>query len=501
MKRKSILMSAATVMLSCTLAFSLSACQPRTQAAGQQASNQKSSSQNQDTNTNSTMLAQKLTAYEIDLQDSTKAFGSNTGIRKYLRNWASSRDIDCEVDASGNVIMTKASSKEYKEAPPTVIICPYDNEQGDEALSPIASALYIINNNENTGKLTVIFTQENGHQFTGTRKLDAQLFTDDSRVFYLNGTSKGQFSLKAAGSMLLKFSHRLSYTKPDYQLTYRISIKGLDRGQANSDLSDNTNAILRIKDLLNYMNNANIDYNLASIDGGSDDGLSPGDCTVTVTIDPNREQRFIDHMDAVTERFNADRSHEHPGATYLYTKTTTPEKVLDEESNETMMAFMYTLMNGMYRNNQMRLNEISGDPYTLNQVCYIHTGSSSVEINSVTNSLLDSDFKEVRENQGKLAKLTGMKMKVVSRSPIWEGNDKSDFSSDVAAAYKEYYNSSLKYSDSYASTGAQYIMRKNKKAQIVVLNMNDNVMEACTGTIIDYLINSVPGNEDSLLTR
>lgn len=505
MKLKSILSGAAALSLCCALIFTTSACEPRTQAAAQQSassgSKTESSEQTRNTAASATTLAQKLSAYEIELQDSTKAFSSNSGIRNYLKSWASSRDIACTTDSGGNVIMTRASSKDYQKAAPTIIICPYDAQQESQGISPIASALYIMNNNQSTGKLTVIFTQEKGHQFVGIKKLDKSLITDKSRVFYLNGTDKGQFSLKAASSMLMQFSHKLKYTKPEYSLTYQVTIHGLDRGQANSGISDNTNAILRIKELLKYMKGANIGYNIASIQGGSNDGLSPGSCTVTFTVDPNRQDKFITHMDNVTERFNADRAHEHPGATYLYKKVTTPSQVIDTDSAQTLLAFMYTLMNGMYTDNKIRNNNLSDDPYSLNCVTYIKTDPEKFTINSVSNSLLDSDQTEIRKAQKKLAGLTGTSAKVISTSPMWTGDEDDNFVSDVSTAYKKYNHAALRYSDSYASTGAGYIQKMNPKASIVVLNMNDSVLEACTGTIIDYLITSVSGHSDSLLSK
>jgi di/tripeptidase len=505
MKLKSILSAAAALSLCCALIFTTSACEPRTQAAAQQsaAASSKTSESSEQTGTtaSTTTLAQKLSAYEIELQDSTKAFSSNSGIRNYLKSWASSRDISCTTDAGGNIIMTRDSSKDYQKAAPTIIICPYDANQETEGIAPIASALYIMNNNEATGKLTVIFTQEKGHQFTGIKKLEKSLITSKSRIFYLNGTDKGQFSLRTASSKLMQFSNKLKYTKPEYALTYQVTIQGLDRGQANSDISDNTNAILRIKELLEYMKGANIGYNIASIQGGTNDGLSPGSCTVTFTVDPNRQDKFISHMDNVTERFNADRAHEHPGATYLYKKVTTPSKVIDTDSTQTMLAFMYTLMNGMYTDNKIRNNNLSDDPYSLNCVTYMKTDSEKFTINSVSNSLLDSDQTEIEDAQKKLAALTGTSAKVISNSPMWTGNENADFVSDVSTAYKAYNSSALKYSDSYASTGAGYMQKMNPKAQMVVLNVNDSVLEACTGTIIDYLVGSVSGHKDNLLSK
>ena len=100
----------------------------------------------------SSRIEQKITAYRTDLQDSASTLSSTDSIKKYLCNWADSKGIDYETDDYNNIILKVASSKGYKDAPPTVIICGYDGEHFANCIDPIAVALYVAKNNEETGK-------------------------------------------------------------------------------------------------------------------------------------------------------------------------------------------------------------------------------------------------------------------------------------------------------------------------------------------------------------
>ena len=96
----------------------------------------------------SNKINSKLSAYATDLEESTAFSKGNKYIRQYLRNWAKSKDVDCTIDSANNVIMTQKTSEEYKDADPTVIICPYDSSESENYTAAIALSLYVIKNNE-----------------------------------------------------------------------------------------------------------------------------------------------------------------------------------------------------------------------------------------------------------------------------------------------------------------------------------------------------------------
>ena len=134
----------------------------------------------------SVKIQEKIVAYRTDLEDSAATLTSDEAIRDYLLSWAKQKGINCTTDSSQNVIMSVKSSKEYKEANPTVILCSYDAKQFEDCIIPMACALYLAKNNENTGKLRIIFTNDSGHSYDGIKALSKNYFTDNTSVFCLN---------------------------------------------------------------------------------------------------------------------------------------------------------------------------------------------------------------------------------------------------------------------------------------------------------------------------
>ena len=197
-------------------------------------------------------VTKKITAYRTDLEDSAATLTSSDAVKKYLCNWAGSKGIDYETDDADNVILKVKASEAYKDAEPTVLVCGYDAEHLSDCIDPISVALYVAKNNEATGKLTVIFTEDEGHAFNGIKELDATYFTNDSNVFVLNGGAKNMWSTTTAGNSTYTFNSTVERTEPKGNKAYQISINGLPGGIPDEKIASYPNPIKELGDLLAY---------------------------------------------------------------------------------------------------------------------------------------------------------------------------------------------------------------------------------------------------------
>ena len=436
-------------------------------------------------------VSEKLDAYRTDLQDSSKAMKSNEGIRKYLTGWADSKDVDYCTDKFGNVIMTVDSSKDYKEANPTVIVCPYDYRQFSSYINPVAAALYIVKNNEKTGALTVVFTQETGHDYYGVRNLNNKYFTDVTKVFCFNGNSRAQFSLNSGAGTLFRFNQTIRTNPPQYRTAYRITLKGLQSCQINSDTEDHINPITTFRELLADMKSESIDYELSVINGGSNDSLQADSATMTLVINENDLIKFTDFMKKRIKSFEKVKSGSQATVQYNYKKTGLPSKVIRMSDMNRFVNFMYTLPNGEYSKND------NGKVLSVNGICYVHTNKKSIDINSVAYSLDKSSMTEIIKAEKTLCSLSDVRFRILEKVPMWNsGKEQTPFTKAVADAYYEYTEKNLRYNDSLTSTAAGYIKNKNRSCEIVAVSMNDVVTKNCAGTIVRYLINTKPDKDD-----
>ncbi|NLD11356.1 MAG: aminoacyl-histidine dipeptidase [Clostridiales bacterium] len=432
----------------------------------------------------SAKLDSKLNAYKTDLQDSADTMNSNKNIRNYLTSWAKEKGISYNVDKAGNVIMTSDAGKGYKEVAPTVILCSYDESQFSSYIDPIVMALYTIKNNESTGKLTVIFTAENGHSLSGVKSLSSSYFTDDTNVFCINSGQKGLFATKTGASSSYRSTQSISYTTPTLTKAYKISMTGLPGGQPDSKTSDMINPITRMSSLLSSLKSSGISYQLASINGGDDDDLYAKSASMTIVIDANKEESFIEKMDKATEKFNEKNKDEFKGIKYSYKKVSMPSKVISTSDCNRFVSFMYTLLDGVY------YKDDDGNLVSITNISSIKTTDSSIRIGSVAYSLDKANLKEIDTGEETLCNLSGISYKKTSSIPLWEGKSDTKFTTAVAAAYKDYVSQTLTYSDSVPSSLASYIAQKNSKCDIISITVNDNVVKDCTGALVTYLIDT-----------
>ena len=436
-------------------------------------------------------ISSKIDAYTTDLMDSRDSMKSNRAICRYLQSWAKSKGIHSETDSAGNVIMSVSSSKKYKDAAPVVIVCPYDYLEFDNYSRPVAMALYTIKNNESTGKLTVIFTREDGHDLSGVKTLNKKYFTDDANVFCLNAADQGLFSLKSGASSTYRFTQSVRRVSPTLTKAYKITIKGLSVTQPDAQISKATNPITRLESLLVSLKNRNISYEIASFRGGENTNLYAASATLTIVIDANKEKSFLDKMQEVTERFNEDKSKMHPGATYTYKEVDLPSSVIRRSDGSRLVNFMYTLLDGVYEK-----DEDSGDLVSINNVSKIDTSGSRVQISSVAYSLSETNLKTIDTDARTLCNLSDIKFSKTGSVPMWTGKEDTEFTKNVASAYKKTTGKTLSYNNSVTSTSASYVAQKNSNCNIISITLNENILKDCTGTMINYLINSLPEDDD-----
>lgn len=431
----------------------------------------------------SVKIEEKIIAYETDLKDSAETLTSTKKITEYLSNWAESKGVACTVDKNDNVIMSVSSSKEYKQASPTVIICPYDSIQFSNCIDPMAMAMYIAKNNENTGKLTVIFTKDTGHDFSGIKKLSGKYITDDSNVFCLSKGENNMWSLTTGARSSYQFSNSVEYTSPTLDKAYRIKIEGLPGGMPNSRISSYPNAVKELGDLLAYFKTNALIYQLAHISGGTSANLYPKLASAIVVIDQDDVEKFQTRMDTAIETFNDDYLEDYPDATYTYEEVDMPDYVFSEDSMNEFVSLMYTLLDGVY------FRDDDDEIVSIASVGAIKEIDGQYNILATGNSLTEISMSNISNDYNTICSLSDVNYKRTDSQKLWSGDAESQFANSVAAAFRTYSGKTIEFKDNVSASNASYIKEINEKAGIISVSVNEDRLERYTGTIVTYLIN------------
>ena len=438
----------------------------------------------------SSKVEEKVAAYRTDLEDSADTLTSTAAIKEYLSNWAKEKGITCTTDGHDNVIMSVKASEEYKEADPTVIVCSYDPKQFRTCIDPIALSLYAVKNNESTGRLTVIFTSEDGHDFSGIRSLNSKYFTDDSNVFCVNGGDKNMWSTSTAGRSSYDFSTEVSYTAPEGEKAYRIRIEGLPGGIPDSRISSYPNPIKEIGDLLAYFKTNSLIYELADIHGGESGNLYPKSASVTVVIDEDDIEKFQKRMETAIENYNDDNLEDYPEMTHTYEEVELPRRVMTQEHLNEFVSLLYTLIDGVYSrdddDNQVSITSIGS----------IIKNENRYTISAVGNSLSEADLTEIDTAYKTICGLANVNYKKTDSQSGWTSDSDSDLAKQVAEAFNSYSGADMEYRDCVAATNATYIQEKNENCSIISVSVNENRLERYTGKFITFLLTQTHKNTE-----
>lgn len=431
----------------------------------------------------SAKVKEKLLAYQTDLEDSAASFKSNEAIRDYLTNWAKSRDIDCTADSSGNVIMNIKSTKAYKEAPPAVVLCSYDSSRFADCIYPMSMALYIAKNNENTGKLSVIFTSETGHDFAGIKNLDSKYFTDDTKVFTLNGGSKNIWSQNSGGRSSYTFTNTIDYTQPSGTKAFKISISGLPGGVPDSKISSYPNPIKEIGSLLAYFKTNALIYELAKVNGGTNGNAYPKSASTVIVINEDDYGKFESRMEKAIETFMKKNQEDYPDVTYTYEEVDLPDQVMTKKCLNEFVIVLYTLIDGVYARDK------EDNLLSITNVGSIKCRDGICTVSASANSLSASGLSEVDNTYKTTCSLSEIRYEKIDQQTVWFGHENDQFYQDIAAAFNEFSGKEMEYKPCITATNTSYVFAKNNNCDIVNVSVNEDRIERYTGTIITYLMN------------
>jgi len=431
----------------------------------------------------SSKIEQKIVAYRTDLQDSASTLTSTDAIKKYFCNWAESKGIAYETDAHDNVILEVPAGEGYENASPSVILCGYDSEHFANCIDPISVALYVAKNNEGTGKLTVIFTEDKNHSFSGIQGLDQKYFPNDANVFNLNGGTKNMWSTTTAGNGCYTFSGTVDRTKPKGSQAYRISITGLPGGVPNEKIASYPNPIKELSDLLAYFKTNSVIFELAKMTGGTNGSLYPKSAGCTIVIDENDHDKFEKRITTAIENFN--EKYEGYGAVYSYKKVKTPDTVLTSADMNKLVSFLYTMVDGVYERDE------EDEILSITNIGAIQCTGSSCTVFASGNSMTKTGLNQIDLSYTTVCGLANVKYKKTSSIDSWSVHkpDEDPFVQNVADAFQEYSEGTMKYRDSIAVTNCSYVYEKNPECNLMNITVNWKRIEKYAGTLITFLLN------------
>ena len=474
-KHVRILSKVIAVLVAVTMVFMLSGCEQKTDDStiGVKALQEK--------------IENKTGAYMTDLMDSQAGFSTNEDIAKYIINWAETKGIRVKTDGD-IIVMNVDGSEAYKDAPKTVIVCPFDEQNSNATLNSLTLTFYVLKNNEDTGRLTALFVPEKAHDLSSADKLKKKYFGKKTNVICLNGDEHASVARTTGGASRYVFSKDYKLSKPKNKLAFRISITGIKECQIDNYIDSKVNPIVELNVLLAGLRSSSIDFEIGSVTGGTDGLLYPGNCVLTVTVDEDRQAAVEKKIQSRIESFDKRKMESDPEAVFEYEETVLPRKVISQQDSSQLVGFIYTLLEDEYYRDE--------ETDTLTAVCdisYIKTKGGKVRIGSNACSINGYKLNEIDEAEKTLCGLSGLDYQKVYSYPEWDASETAETSEFTAAfrkGYKKYTGKNLKIDSQVTPNYTSAVQELQDSCDMLSVTVSDNTLTDLTGAVMEYLIQS-----------
>ena len=427
--------------------------------------------------------------------------GNEKAIADYLVDFAKKKGLEYYRDLYNNVIIKKKSNRNSKEIIAlqghTDMVCTsinnYDFENNgidwfiedgfyktkgttlgaDNGMGCAMILSVLSNDNISIPNIEAIFTTSEETNMNGAKRLDFSKI-NAKKLISLDGTEEGVIDVSSAGMISLEIKKKILHKNNDLQ-TYKIVVSGLKGGHSGIDIDKNRgNAIVILFELLNQLS----DYNLISINGGTQYNVIPNycECIIASTKKPS---------------FNLSNFTLFEGLNVKIEKTEKCAKVIKKEDFLDLIRVMHNFPKGV-------ITYIESYPQTSANIAAIETSYEHITIKVSIRSSSNEEIEKVLENIKQLLSKSYY-LKMVDEVPPFSYKKKSKLRNLLAKKYFELYKKNVIFNHVHAGLECGIFSKNIEKLDICVISpnlygihtVNEMLDVESVKRVYDWLINTL----------
>lgn len=394
--------------------------------------------------------------------------GKEKQISDFLVDFAKKRNLWVHQDNALNVIIKKAATNGYENAPTLVIqghmdmVCVkksdviHDFEKdpikliyegdflradgttlgGDDGIA-VAMALAILDSNEiQHPAIEVVITTDEEVGMDGAQALDGSLL-EGRLLLNIDSEDEGIFTAGCAGGLKTTTKFALEWEKAESSLGfYKISVGGLKGGHSGIDIDkERANAIRLLIRTLNEINNS-YKIKVNELFGGAKDNAIPSEAYAVAAFENDKKADIYNAISQFEEKIKNEFRNSDANVFIKIEETEKSDKVFSDESLNNIIKALLIIPNGV----QSLSTDIENLPESSNNIGVLRTEGDNVRIVCATRSSVASKKYYILEQIKAASTLAGGEVTYRGDYPAWEFKKDSILRDKMVEVYKKMFN-------------------------------------------------------------
>lgn len=408
--------------------------------------------------------------------------GNEQKVGEYLMQWAKEHNLKCEKDSYGNIIMEKAASSGYENAPRVILqshmdmVCVADSDKeynpvtdpieiyrdgdflkakgtslGADDGAGVAMMLYILSDNSlKHPPIRAIFTVEEETSMKGAENLDVK-YLDAKYLLNLDWEEKDSISSSCSNTVSIIFDSQVKKVKNEKQ-GYKINVMHLLGGHSGCDINlPRASAIKLLSELI-----FDLECDVAEFTAGRVVNAICAEASAVVASGSDIEKAVKDFEAAVKAEYPNEEN-------VIFTvEKCEADEVLANEDKEKFINFLVSVHSGVFY-----MSKYTPDFVETSQNIGVVRLSGSLHIEILARSSSKFHSEERKRAAKALAKVYGYNLSLPSENPIWEEKGENDLIRIMKQAYSEVVGEELKVGGVHAGLECAFFASVKPDMQMV----------------------------------
>ena len=384
----------------------------------------------------------------------------------YLKEFAEKRNLEHEVDETGNVIIRKPATKGHENAPMVSLQSHMDmvcdklvdvdiNFQTDAIQTYVdgewltakgttlgaddgigcAIELAILDSDDiEHGPIECVFTRDEETSLTGAMGMKAGFMKGDMLI-NLDSEDEGQIFISCAGGKTT--SAKFTFTReqaPEGYFFLQASIKGLKGGHSGDDINKKRANAIKILTRFLYKEQEKMDLHLASFNSGKLHNAIPRDGVIVFAVPASEKETVRVDWNVFTANVE-EEYHVSDTAMEFNLESAEATAVIEKGVSHRFILAMQAVDNGVFA--MCQDEALAYMVETSNNVASVATSENEINIITSQRSNVMSNLENETNTVKAAFELAGAEVKMSDGYPAWKMNPDSKLTKVAVESYKK----------------------------------------------------------------